>query len=1296
MLIRSAPAVLGGLSLLLSGHALAQDSEAHPGMFRYPDVSKNEIVFTYANDLWIVDKNGGVARPLASPPGQETFPKFNEQGTEVAFIGNYDGDRDLYTTPTMGGLPERVTHHPGNERLNDWSVNGLLFSFNAMSGNPAQQQLYLVDPMGGLPRELPIPYGALGSIDETGEWLAYTPNNRDFRTWKRYRGGLATDIWLYNLRTNEARQITEWEGTDTIPMWHGDKVYYLSDDGGQNRLNLWSYDTGSGRREQITDYTENDVKFPSIGPGSSGRGEIVFQLGSRIHLLDLRNNRAQPVEIEVPGARETLRPKRINASQNFSSGGISSTGKRVVAEARGDIFTAPAENGPVRHMTNTSGAAERLPEWSPDGRWIAYSSDADGEYEIYITQSDGKGETRQLTDGNQTYWMGMYWSPDSESIVLVDKAGVISLLDVESGELTQIDKEPMAAQPPISWSHDSRWIAYAKTVERSLMTAIWLYDTENDEHHRVTSGFFSDSNPTFSMKGDYLYYVSNRNFTSPQYEDVGSTFVYSNTGRLIAVPLNDEVENKQLLESDEETWEEEAEDEDEGAEEGDEADEAGSDDTDADEAQDDAQAEDEEQVPAYLEGYNTEHPLWGVWSVTVTGMQAMGLPMDEITATSTILVDDEGVISGKSEQMGESEVWSGEATFDEATNTFRREQEPAPGLKIVQEAVVDGDTMTGTWTVTGMIEASGSWSAERTTREITEEVIEEITGGETEAAETVEIDLEGFERRGRELAVAAGNFGQLASNDKGNLLYIRSGSGAPPSLKIYDINADDPSEKTVLPIALGYDVSGDGKKLVAITPQGFGIANTGAGQSPNIVSMSLPKIVDLRKEWRQIVTDAWRRQRDFFYVENMHGVDWDAVLDHYLPMVEDAVSREDVSYIIGEMISELNVGHAYYWGGDLEGQPSRNVGMLGVDFSVVSAEVEGQTRTGFRIDTLYEGAPWDSDARNPLKAHGLDIREGDILTHVNGVRVDTTQDPWAAFIGLANTETNLTFVSHLDPALAEEIDARRHTTGDEGDAENAESDSDAENGADDEEYTHERTYTIKPMWSETNLRYRHWVEQNRAYVDEASGGKIGYIYVPNTGVQGQNELFRQFYGQMGKEALLIDERWNGGGQIPTRFIELLNRPRTNYFYRRDGRDWPWPYDSHQGPKAMLINGNAGSGGDMFPWLFKHNKLGALIGTRTWGGLVGISTVPALIDGGYTSVPNFGFYETDGTWGIEGHGVDPDIEVVADPSKMVDGADPQLDAAIDHLLDKVRAEGYRPPTPPEPPVRTGIGIAEEDK
>lgn len=1230
-----------------------QDGGDYAGMLRYPAVSDEHIVFSYGNDLWLISRDGGQASPLASPAGQELFPRFSPDGQSVVFQGNYDGDRDLYTLPIAGGVPSRVTHHPSNELPTQWHDSGIMFFMSGTAGLGRQQEVFRVSPEGGLPERMPVPYGANGVLNDDGTWLAYTPIQRDARTWKRYRGGMASDIWLFNVDTNESRQITDWEGTDSLPMWHGDSVYYVSDAGDDHRLNIWRYDIGSGDRTQVTNFTDNDVKFPSISAGDDGT--IVFNLGSKLHLLDLDANEVSEVQVTIPGATPAVRTKTIDAAGFMQAGGISSTGKRVVVEARGDIWTIPAENGPPRQLTDTSRWAERTPSWSPSGRWIAYASDESGEYNIHVIQSDGKGESRQLTDLDGKYWMSMIWSPDSKTLFAADKSGEMYLIDIESGDANLFDTEPMANAGQMSWSPDSRWITYAKTGDNMLTAAIYIYDTEDGTIHQVTSGFFGDGSPTFSGDGEYLFYTSNREFTTPQYEAVGASFIYANAGRLIAVPLTEEVENPRLIEVDEETWEEDEPE--------DEADKSSEDS--ADDAAEEGEGEEGDDADTDLS------PIEGTWEATATGMAAMGMPFNELEVTMYFKQLDDGSFVGASESQGEVSDYDS-VSFDEATGKLETTSSEQ-GMNSKLEGTLSGDSITGTWSLSGeipgagLIEGSGDFTASRQSTEVPDDKIEGVEGGgkgKDEKAEPVEIDFDGFEARGFMLPVAAGNFNNLLSNDKGNLLY-NSFSGIP-SVKLIDMSGDSIDEKTVVSGAQMIELSGDGKKVL-LGGQGnqWKIADAKAGQSMSgaISPSGLRKHVEPREEWRQLVQDAWRRHRDFFYVENMHGVDWDAVYDHYSEMVDHAASREDVSFIIGEMISELNVGHAYYWGGDVEGQPSENVGMLGVDFEVASEDGEDGEVSGFRIAKMYGGAPWDTDARNPLDVLGMDVEEGDYITHVNGVALDTSRDPWSAFIGTAGQETTITVVDSL--------------TGDE-------------------ETVNERQYTIEPIGNDQALRYRAWVEANRQYVEEASDGTIGYIHVPDTGVNGQNELFRQFYAQIDKEALIIDDRWNGGGQIPTRFIELLNRPRTNYWYRRDGKDWAWPYDSHQGPKAMLINGSAGSGGDMFPWLFKHNDLGPLIGRRTWGGLVGISGVPPLIDGGYTAVPNFGFYRTDGTWGIEGHGVDPDMDVIDNPTALAGGEDPQIDAAVEYLLEAVEREGYERPERPAEPDRSGFGIDPADR
>ena len=1119
------------------------DVQPDATMLRYPDVSATHIVFVYANDIWLVPREGGQASPLASPPGQESLPKFSDDGRTIAFAGNYDGNRDLYTIPVTGGVPMRVTHHPAPELLCGWTPDGkLLFSTGAFAGLQRQMQLATVSAAGGMPTKLPIPYGVMGAISPDGRQLAYTPETRDFSTWKRYRGGMATDIWIFDLQDLSARKITDWEGTDSLPMWHGRDVYYMSDAGPEHRLNIWRWDGTSGKRHQITDFAEYDVKWPSIGPGPDSQGEIVFQNGSQLYLLDLATGVSQIVKVTVPGDRPKIRPHQVDAGELITAADISSTGKRAALEARGDIWTAPAQKGPPRNLTRTCDVAERDPAWSPDGQWIAYFSDATGEYQLYVTQSDGKGETKQLTQDGETFYFSPTWSPDSKHILFFDKAGAIRLCTIESGETKLIDTDPYASRHPVSWSHDSRWLAYAKTADSRLL-AIWLYNVESGESHQVTSGRFTDTWPTFDRKGDYLFFASNRKFIEPAYADIGGTFIYANTDMLLVVPLRDEVGSPWAPESDEETWGDEKEEDEEK-------------DADNDDGQDKADEESDKKKPS---------------------------DADE-----------------NDKDKGEEESDDKESADDDKDDEEKKEE-----------------------------------------------------------AKPVEIELEGFEHRAIPLPVKKGGFTSLAVNHEGKLLYARGalrGTDGKPSIQIFDPEEKDEekAEKTVIEGTGWFVMSADGKKLLVSKDKTRAIVDAAADQKldkPMSVT-GIATIIDPRAEWRQMFLEAWRLQRDFFYDPHMHGVDWPAVRERYGKMIDHCASRRDVSFVIGEMIAELNVGHAYVWsGGDTEKGPKVSVGMLGADFELHDG--------AYSIAKIVEGAPWDVDARSPLSQPGVDVKEGDYLLAVNGVPLDTTKDPWAAFAGLADKVVTLTVSDK--PTIDDEA----------------------------------REIIIKTLGDERDLRYRAWVEHNRAYVDEQTGGRVGYIHVPDTGINGQNELFRQFYGQTDKEALIIDERWNGGGQVPHRFIELLNRPLANYWTRRHGKDTPSPSPAHFGPKCMLINGPAGSGGDCFPYYFRQVKLGKLIGTRTWGGLVGISGNPGLIDGGAITVPRSAFYETDGTWGVEGHGVDPDIEVIDDPALMTDGGDPQLDAAIEHMLSEIKRNPYKPAPRPTYPDRSGMGIRKED-
>ncbi len=1105
--------------------APASAVEPHAGMLRFPDVSATHIVFVYANDVWLVPKEGGVAVPLASPPGQEFYPRFSPDGKAIAFVGNYDGNYDLYTIPVSGGVPFRVTHHPSREILSDWTPDGraLLFAAYGVQDYVTTIEMFRVAANSGLPEKLPIPYGVYGRISQDGEWLAYTPFARDNATWKRYRGGMASDVWLFNLKTLKSKQITDWEGTDSQPMWHGDKVYYMSDEGPSHRLNIWVYDLKKQERRQVTKFKDYDVKWPSIGPGSNGEGEIVFQYGPEMRLLNLSTEEAKTVRVTIPGDRPRVRVQSADVSNFIASGDISSTGQRVVLEARGDIWSLPAKKGTPINLTRTSGVAEREPAWSPDKKWIAYFSDATGEYNLYIRKSDGSGEAKKLTSRSSGFLNYLRWSPDSKWLSFWDQANDLFIHNVDKGETRRVAHNESQWLAGLSWSSDSNWLAFALHESLDKSYVLWLYNIEKDQKSQVTSDMFNASMPAFDREGKFLYYVSQMDFTLPIYEDIGTTWIYAGTGRLCAVPLSADSLSPVAPKIDEEKWEEEK-----------------------DKTKEKGEAD-------------------------------------------------------KKEEGGKKKSDKGK---DAGAEDGEKEKKPEP----------------------------------------------------------VKIDLEGFEQRAVILPVERGNFSNLCVNNEGKLIYMRrppqvgDEEGEPSgTIHILDLDDEKEKEKTIISGISGFTISSDGKKLLVRKNSTLAIIDTKPDQKmeSTVSTSGMRAEIDPKQEWRQLFQDAWRLQRDYFYAPNMHGLDWAAVRKQYEPMLEDCASREDVGYVISEMISELNVGHAYYFGGDVERAPSLSVGMLGCDFELHDG--------AYRIAKIMEGGPWDTDARGPLSQPGLKVKVGDYVLAVNGVPLDTKKDPWASFQGLAGKTVTIT-VSE-EPRITDKA----------------------------------RKLIVELLPDERSLRFRAWVERNRRYVDEKTDGKVGYIYVPDTSIPGQNELVRQFYGQRHKKALIIDERWNGGGQVPTRFVELLNRPAANYWALRDtDKNGTWPLDAHFGPKCMLINGLAGSGGDYFPYWFRKAGVGKLIGTRTWGGLVGISGNPNLIDGAVVTVPRFAFYELDGTWGIEGHGVDPDIEVVDDPALMVGGKDPQLDAAIKYMQEEIARNPFVQAPRPAYPDRSGMGIPDKDK
>jgi len=1275
-------------------------------MMRFPAISKDRIAFVYANDVWIAPREGGAATPLSTPAGIEMFPRFSPDGSQIVVSANYDGVQSLYTIPVAGGTSTRITNFASAPMPVGWTnQNEIVFYTGNITGMGRQSKLYRVSPQGGMPTQFPMPYGTFASVSPDGSLIAYIPHTTDFRTWKRYRGGMATDIWLFNLNDNSARLITDWEGTDTFPMFNpagkGDIVYYTSDQGPEHRLNVWSYDIASGNRTQLTSFADNDVRFPSIGPGPAGKGEIIFQLGSGLQVLDLGTGKSRAISVTIPGDRPSIRPRTFDAAKNLTDGSISPSGKRVAVIARGDIWTAPAKDGVVRNLTRTEAINEREAEWSPDGKWLAYFTDESGEYELWVRPSDAKApekkdekkadskagedkpaeskgedkpagdkptdaqaeeatkdeakkeevkkaepsKPRKLTSLGEGQRSSIHWSPDSKFVTFYEQTGKLYLLEIENGRLVVIDRDPWAGgAPTVSFSADSRWIAYDRTDESIPNQSVWLYNVKTGEKTRVTNPMFDSSDPAFDRKGDFLYFTSARNITGPEYSEIpnDTTWIYANTGVLHAIPLRKDVKSPWLATSDEETFKEEAPKADK-----------------KDEKKDDKKENGDKKPDAAA----ADDGVSGSWSGTAKGPEGSPVPPTGIPLSMNLKLAADGSVTGSmTGPMGNIPIQGGK--FDKATGELNLTIATPGGAGTIIGKISNG-SFDGSWSMGPM---SGTFVATRSSSGDSKSD-SKSDGKKDEAkkddAKEVKIDLADMEARAMRLPVLPGRFYNLRVTNDDKLMYVRGGVGeGTQGIKIFDIKDDKKEEKAVT-AANGFQLSADGKKILVRRGPTLSVMDAAAGgaNSTNVPTTGMNVSVNLRNEWKQVLKDVYRYQRDYFYEPTLHGVDWAKVHEHYSKMVDDAVSREDINYIIGEMVSELNIGHAYNAPVSYETPAQSNVGLLGADFALEKTA----NGTGFKIIKIYNGGIWDTDARSPLSQPGIDAKEGEFVLAVNGVPIDTTKDIWAAFQGLADKTITLT----LGKTASMDADTR--------------------------------DVLVKPIASDVALRYRAWIEKNRQYVFEKSKGRIGYIYVPNTGQDGQSDLVRQFTGQRAMDGLIIDERWNGGGQIPTRFIELLNRPNINYWARKDGKDWPWPPDAHFGPKVMLANGLAGSGGDAFPGYFKRMGLGKVIGRRTWGGLVGIEGYRPLMDGGGVTAPSFGYYERDpqnpaqGKWSIEGHGTDPDIEVMDDPSKMVNGeGDPQLDVAISELLKELETKAYVTPKRPPSPKRDGMGIPPNER
>jgi tricorn protease len=1072
------------LALCAAAPLIASAQAETYDLLRQPTLSRTEIAFSYAGDLWIVGRDGGDARRLTASPGLESRPIFSPDGAWIAFTGQYDGNTDVYVMPAAGGVPTRLTWHPNDDVAVGWSPDGARILFRSSRYSYADfNRLFTIPVTGeaGVPDQLPLPVAQEGSFSPDGARIAYVPNLQWQAAWKRYRGGQTTPIWIANLADSSIEKLPRENSNDSQPIWVGDTIYFLSDRNGP--VSLFAYDTKTRAVREAVRNTGLDIKSVSAGPGA-----IAFERFGAIHLYDPATGRDRRISIRVAGDLPEVRPSfRKVEPGSIQTAHLSPTGVRAVFEARGEIMTVPAAKGDVRNLTSSPGVADRDPAWSPDGKRIAYFSDASGEYALHVRDQNGSAAPQRIDLGApSSYFYGPLWSPDSSKIAFTDKRMSLWYVDVAAGRPIKVDTDrfetPFRAISP-AWSPDGKWLAYTKQLSNNLR-AVFVHSLAANRSYQVTDGMSDAQTPVFDASGKYLYFTAST--------DVG---------------------------------------------------------------------------------------LAASW----LDMSGINRPVSRGVYVAVLRKDLPSPLAPESD-----------------------EEKPAPAPPPPAGAVPPAPP----------------------------------------APPAVTIDTEGIGQRILTLPIPQKNYSGLVAG-KENVLFLAESAqvpsifgGGPIKVTKFDL-----ATRKVDPVADNvtfFEVSANGEKMLLRLGETWYIAATATPFKPEEGSLKLADVevwVDPRAEWRQMYREVWRIERDFFYDPGLHGLDLKATMARYEPYVERLASRNDLNYLFTEMLGEITAGHVFVGGGDLPKVKQVKGGLLGADFAVENGR--------YRFARVYNGENWNPQLQAPLTQPGVNVAAGEYLLAVRGQELRATDNVFRALEATAGKQVVLRVGPNPDGTGAREV-------------------------------------TVVPVDSEQGLRNLAWIEDNRRKVEQMTGGRVAYVHLPNTGGEGYTNFNRYYFAQVGKEAAVVDERFNGGGLLADYIVDLMRRPPLSRIAGREGEDQTSPGAAIYGPKVMLVNEMAGSGGDAMPWYFRKAGVGQIVGTRTWGGLIGIFDYPVLIDGGQVTAPRVAIYGLEGDWEVENRGITPDVVVELDPKLWRQGRDAQLEKAVEVVMEALRKSPVptfkRPPYP----------------
>jgi len=1135
--LRWTGALLCALAAVCTSYARAAGPDET--LMRFPTLHGNTIVFSAHDNLWAVARTGGTAIRLTADPGIDLMPRFSPDGRWIAFTADYQGNRDVYVIPATGGPARRLTFTsdivedapmrwgPSNMVVT-WTPDSrrIVFLSRREAWNPAWPKLFSVPVDGGLPQALPLDRGGFLSYSPDGRKITYNRIFRNFRTWKRYQGGLSQDIYLYDFDTLKLTRVTDWPGNETCPMWYRHTIYFLADHDAQVRANIWAFDIDRGSFRQVTHFSDYDIDFPSLGSADGENAAIVFQKGGKLYVLDLPSEQLHELQLAVldDGTRTgtrwvdasgLIRERDMAQQIDFD---VAPNGKRALFSARGDIYTVPAEHGNTRNLTQTSGADEDHPTWSPDGRTIAYTTDSGGGQQVAIRPAEG-GPENLLTHFATGYFYAPRWSPGGDRLAFSDNEQRLWIVAVSGGEPVQVAHDLRNEIHDYSWSPDGKWLCYSLTAANQL-PGIWLYEVSTGKATLVSDALANDFSPVFDPNGKYLYFLSNRN----------------------------------------------------------------------------------------------ENPTFSQSEFNIATLKMTGIYVATLAR---------GAASPFAPRSDEAVPETG-----------------GVGAPAVAE---QGGTPPGT--------EARHWKAG--------------------ASKPVKIDLEGLMQRVDRVPVEAANITALDARDD-RLFYGTSPSqtiggllpGEKPALHVFDVK--ERKDAVVVEGTGDYAVSADGSKVLYRLEKKFIVADTKpamgapvfapektpAGEGPKTLDLSRMRVrTEPREEWNEMFANTWQIERDFFFSTKFNGVDWASIRARYAKLLPLVGSRTDLNYLLGEMIAELSNSHTYVGGGD-EMPAERRVptAFLGADYALDASSGR------YRLVKIYPGDSTRETYRAPLDAPGLDVHQGDYLLAIDGVELKAPATPDSLLVGKLDGTVKLT--------VADAPDGKR------------------------------RDVVVLPVKSEMALREKGWIDHNRALVDRLSGGRIAYVYLSDMYTLGMDQFIRQFYPQLDKKALIVDERFNGGGFIDQIVLERLRRVLVGMQVNRQRTPGTVPSQVLVGPKVCLMNSYSGSDGDLFPFYFRKYGLGPLIGTRTWGGVRGIRGEWRLLDGGSITVPEDAVYGLDSQWVIENHGVDPDIVVEDSPADWESGHDVQLEAGVKVLMEALNKAPAGLPAPPPllPAYPPGVPVA----